>query len=60
MTFHWPQIIYASIYALTLLTYAAKNGQPTNATYNFPVVLVMCGFWTWIMYMGGFFNGTSP
>jgi uncharacterized integral membrane protein len=60
MVFHWPQIVWCVINAVVLLVYAVKNGEPTNMKFNFPVVLVMAGFYAWLYYMGGFFAGASP
>jgi len=55
---HWPQIIYITITALTLLiTTICDYTLPRKP--ELPIHLVVSAFYIWLLWMGGFFGGAQ-
>lgn len=56
MNFGLWQIIYVGIFAMSLGTCLAKNGQPMTSKYNFITALITTTIQMTILALGGFFS----
>lgn len=53
----WPQIVWISVIAVSLLLNARDHGKPKEGKHNFFIGLVVLSIQLFLLIMGGFFNG---
>ena len=51
-----PQIIMIAIMAMDLGLHLAKNGEPRDDNYSFPIMLVSTAMQVGLLIWGGFFG----
>lgn len=56
MNWHWPQWIYASLIALSVVINIVKQGEPKTDRYGEFDDAVAIALVIWLLYMGGFWT----
>lgn len=60
LVWEWPQITWAILTLLGLVLHAAKNGEPMDQKWNFPLKLMCVVIAAILGYYGGFFTDVRP
>jgi len=60
IVWNWPQITFVTLTILGLLVTVRFHGEPRTGKYSVVSFFIASAIDYWLLYYGGFFNGTSP